>query len=142
MLASRIGDASVVLLCGALLHDVVEDTPVTLADISREFGAEVAALVAEVSDDRTLSRTARKQAQIEHAPMLSYDAAMIKIADKFCNVRDLTSDPPTGWSAERLRAYVGWAEKVVWALPHRHPVLSAEFFEVCAHAHRKIARIS
>ena len=81
-------------LAAAILHDTVEDTDATPEELEREFGAGVAGIVAEVTDDAALTRAARKQAQIDHAPRLSKPAMLVKLADKLCNVTDILERPP------------------------------------------------
>src|SRR5438552_19114851 len=51
------------LIIAALLHDIVEDTPVTLAEVEQRFGSDVARLVAEVTDDKSLPKEKRKSLQ-------------------------------------------------------------------------------
>lgn len=123
--------ARVEVLCAAILHDIVEDTPVTAEQVRADFGDDIADLVAEVTDDRSLPRPVRKQKQVEHAPHLSEEACWIKLADKTSNVRDLTRDPPADWSTQRVEEYVGWAERVVSALQYKHPELWDTFQKVC-----------
>ncbi|HSC71878.1 MAG TPA: phosphohydrolase, partial [Candidatus Methylomirabilis sp.] len=55
----------------------------------------------------------RKRLQVEHAPRLSDRAKLIKIADKICNILDVTHTPPTNWSLERRKEYLDWTERVV-----------------------------
>lgn len=120
------------LICAALLHDTVEDTDATDAEVRERFGEEVADLVAEVSDDKSLPKADRKRLQVEHAPHKSPRAKLLKLADKICNVRDLRSDRPPSWSAERVEAYYDWAEAVVAGLRGEHEGLEALFDEVVA----------
>lgn len=115
------------LLIAAVLHDVVEDTKTSLAEVEARFGARVAGWVAEVSDDKSRPSAERKRLQIEHAPLLSPGAKQLKIADKICNVRDILRAPPAGWSAERRRAYVAWAGSVVNELRGSNAALEACF---------------
>lgn len=51
----------------ALLHDAIEDQEVPHDLIVREFGSKVGAIVAEVTDDKTLAKDERKRRQIETA---------------------------------------------------------------------------
>jgi len=113
LLAEAAGVVDIEVLCAALLHDTVEDTAVEPEDIVREFGPRIAALVAEVTDDKSLPKAERKALQISHAPHLSREAGLLKIADKTCNVRDMTRDPPVGWDQARVVQYLDWAEQVV-----------------------------
>ena len=113
------------VLAAALLHDVIEDTHTTRAELTRRFGSRVAALVAEVTDDKRLHKKVRKRLQIEHAHGLSRGAALIKIADKTANLQDIRRRPPKGWSVARRREYFAHAVAVVEALPvKRHPLLA------------------
>ena len=100
-------------LLAALLHDTVEDTDTTLQELEQRFGREVAALVDEMSDDKSLPKEMRKELQVEHAPRASPNAKRLKIADKICDIRDVAENPPTSWSLDRRRQYVDWAERVV-----------------------------
>jgi hypothetical protein len=65
-----------------LLHDGVEDQEVPVEMIAREFGKQVADIVMEVTDDKTLPKDERKRKQIETAPKKSREAKLIKLADK------------------------------------------------------------
>lgn len=117
VLAEEGGVKDLEILAAAILHDTLEDTETTRLELEREFGACIAALVSEVTDDKSLPKQRRKQLQIDHAPMKSKGAALIKIADKICNLRDLRDSPPKQWTAERRQRYRQWASDVVTALP-------------------------
>ena len=101
------------VICAALLHDTIEDTQTTAEEIQRLFGARIARIVLEVTDDKLLPKAERKRRQIEHAPHLSRAAKLVKLADKICNLRDVAASPPPTWSLRRRRAYFDWAKKVV-----------------------------
>lgn len=113
LLAEATDGNDVVLVMGGLLHDTLEDTDSTYEDLAQRFGPEVAALVAEVTDDKSLKKEERKRLQVEKAASKSPRARMLKIADKTSNLRSLIESPPKGWTEERLRDYVVWAEQVV-----------------------------
>jgi guanosine-3',5'-bis(diphosphate) 3'-pyrophosphohydrolase len=104
------------VLVAALLHDTIEDTSVTRDDIVERFGARVAAIVAECSDDKSLPKVERKKVQIEHAAQVSYSAALVKLADKLSNLSSLKMDPPAKWTESIVRGYVVWSYAVVQAL--------------------------
>src|SRR5216683_222858 len=55
------------LVSAALLHDVIEDCEVPHKLIAETFGTDVAGLIAEVTDDKTLEKSVRKQQQVESA---------------------------------------------------------------------------
>src|SRR5215468_6658175 len=48
-------------LCAALLHDTIEDTKTSKEELEETFGKEVAALVQEVTDDKSLPKEERKR---------------------------------------------------------------------------------
>ena len=100
------------LVVAGLLHDTIEDTDTSDAELSQRFGAPIAALVAEVTDDKNMEKEQRKRLQIENASRKSRRAKMIKLADLTSNLRSLVHDPPEEWSAERRAAYVQWAGQV------------------------------
>ncbi|MBI5836068.1 MAG: bifunctional (p)ppGpp synthetase/guanosine-3',5'-bis(diphosphate) 3'-pyrophosphohydrolase [Candidatus Eisenbacteria bacterium] len=107
------GVRDMVTLAAAVLHDTLEDTQTTAQEIEDRFGLEVRLLVEEMTDDKTLPRAARKQAQIQHAAVASDRAKQVKLADKICNVRDVAHAPPASWNLERRREYLLWTEQVV-----------------------------
>ncbi|TVR66132.1 MAG: bifunctional (p)ppGpp synthetase/guanosine-3',5'-bis(diphosphate) 3'-pyrophosphohydrolase [Gemmatimonadales bacterium] len=110
---ARHGELQVVPLLGAILHDTIEDTDTTLDELRKAFGEAVAQVVAEVTDDRTLTKEVRKQKQVEKAPTLSRAAKLVKIADKICNITDVIHSPPRKWSTERRRDYLLWTSRVM-----------------------------
>ncbi|MDD5248356.1 MAG: HD domain-containing protein [Rhodocyclaceae bacterium] len=116
-----------VVICAALLHDTVEDTETTFEELAIVFGHEVAMIVLEVSDDKTLAKAERKRLQIEHAPTISPRAKLVKLADKICNLRDIERMPPVGWSAQRKDEYFAWAVQVVAGLRGTHAGLEEIF---------------
>src|SRR5260221_7351384 len=67
------------VICAALLHDTVEDTETTEAELVRHFGPRVASIVMEVTDDKSLAKAERKALQVEHAPHLSREAKLVKL---------------------------------------------------------------
>jgi len=118
-----------VVLVSALLHDTVEDTNTTFEEIEKNFGVDIAEIVKEVTDDTSLTREERKSQQIQHAPLLSKEAALVKFADKISNLRDLIYLPPKHWSPERKKDYCEWAIKVIQNIPNPNPTLLSLFEE-------------
>ena len=119
------GDATIII--AALFHDAVEDQDVTNEQLRDAYGAEVASIVAEVTDDKSLSKQERKNRQVLGAPHKSRAACLIKLADKTSNVRAVVETPPPHWPLERKQEYVNWAMAVVGGLPHKPPGLLAQF---------------
>src|SRR5690242_10154745 len=80
------------MIAAAWLHDVVEDTPVTLDDVAREFGPAVARLVDELTDVSRPgdgNRAARKAIDRAHLAAASPRAKTVKLADLCHNVEDI-----------------------------------------------------
>lgn len=116
LLVNEGGITDHVVLCAAILHDTIEDTQTSHAELVAHFGPEIADVVAEVTDDKTLDKQLRKQRQIEHAVYASPQAKLVKLADKICNLRDLAQAPPPDWSEARRSEYFDWAARVVTRL--------------------------
>jgi GTP diphosphokinase / guanosine-3',5'-bis(diphosphate) 3'-diphosphatase len=111
---ARVGQLEdIELLIAAILHDTVEDTDTSFEELNTEFGTVISDLVAEVTDDKTLLKEQRKQMQIDKAPFKSDRAKQLKIADKICNVRDMSDDSPANWDRARKMQYFDWAVNVV-----------------------------
>lgn len=99
-------------LCAAVLHDTIEDTDVTYDQIVDQFGINVANIVKEVTDDKSLPKVIRKQEQIKHAKIISVEAKLVKAADKISNLSSLLSDPPTCWTPTQIDGYFTWCYAV------------------------------
>jgi len=99
------------LLSAAVLHDVVEDTPVTVDDLRAEFGDRIATLVEQESDkfvegvSEADSWHDRKQAAIDRLAAAPKDAKMVALGDKLSNMRAIWRD---------------WLEKddAIWSIFH------------------------
>ncbi|MBI5276335.1 MAG: bifunctional (p)ppGpp synthetase/guanosine-3',5'-bis(diphosphate) 3'-pyrophosphohydrolase [Burkholderiales bacterium] len=129
LLATTGGVDDLVVLQAAILHDTIEDTQTTYEELVAGFGQEVADVVLEVTDDKNLQKHERKQKQIESAPHKSEAAALVKLADKTCNLRDIAESPPQEWSLQRRREYFDWARKVVDGLPKVNEAMEKAFEE-------------
>ena len=86
------------ILAAAMLHDVVEDTPVTVDELRAEFGDRIADLVAAESDieiahqSESESWHARKQAAIDRLARAPHDAKVVAMGDKLSNMRAIAQD--------------------------------------------------
>ena len=96
------------ILCAAVLHDTVEDTPTTIEDLRREFGDHVAKLVAYETEDKrgNIDKAGtwmqRKKETIETVGKIDeIGGKMICLADKVSNLRSmhlgLLKDGPAFW---------------------------------------------
>ncbi|EDW83097.1 uncharacterized protein Dwil_GK22495 [Drosophila willistoni] len=118
------------VLMAALLHDVVEDTDASFADVEELFGGDICSLVREVTDDKTLEKQQRKRLQIANAAKTSSRAKLIKLADKLDNLRDLQINTPRGWTEERRVQYFVWAKQVVDQLRATNSILEEELDKI------------
>lgn len=113
LLADATEGIDAALVAAGFLHDTIEDTPTKYEELVARFGADVADLVAAVTDDKSLPKAERKRLQVEHTPKLSKRARLLKLADKISNLRSIATSPPADWDAARVIDYIAWAEKVV-----------------------------
>ena len=87
-------------ICAALLHDTVEDTPVTLEEVSAKFGPTVAELVDGVTKLTSINVSSmdEKQALTLRKMFLAMSkdirVVIIKLADRLHNMRTLAALPP------------------------------------------------
>ncbi len=127
VLANEAGVEDECVLMAAALHDTNEDTETTEQELRRLFGKDVADIVMEVTDDKSLPKAERKRLQVEHAAHISRRAKLVKLADKICNLRDIAKSPPADWSVARKQQYFDWAKAVIDGLRGVHPGLEAVF---------------
>lgn len=106
------------IVAAALLHEVIEDTHVTRDELEREFGATIADLVADLSEDPDIAdfgeRKAKLRAQVAHA---GEDAAVIFMADKLASLQAIEK---SGGSigAAKLEHYCATLTLLSSAYPH------------------------
>ncbi|XP_061886516.1 guanosine-3',5'-bis(diphosphate) 3'-pyrophosphohydrolase MESH1 [Entelurus aequoreus] len=124
------GVTDIETLQAALLHDTLEDTDTKPEELETKFGAIVARIVREVTDDKSLPKQERKRLQVEHAPHCSRQAKLVKLADKLYNLRDLNRCTPVGWTAERVQQYFVWASEVVKGLKGTNSTLEDKLEEL------------
>jgi len=85
------------MLVAAVLHDTVEDTPVTLSDIKEQFGDNVARLVdglTDVSQPQDGNRKIRKAMDRAHTAQQPADVQTIKLADLIHNTKSISVYDP------------------------------------------------
>jgi guanosine-3',5'-bis(diphosphate) 3'-pyrophosphohydrolase len=127
VLANEAAVRDIVVLIAALLHDTIEDTATTAEELKLQFGAAIAVIVVQVTDDKSLPKAERKRQQVVHAASISEQAKLVKLADKICNLRDIKASPPADWGIERIREYFDWAKQVVDQMRGTHAVLESLF---------------
>ncbi len=112
-----------VTISAAWLHDAVEDTPVTIQDLQKAFGEEVAQLVLELTDVSTPSegnRATRKAIDLNHLAAASSRAKTVKLADLINNCTDVTKH-----DARFAVVYLREMEALLAVLEDGHPDLYA-----------------
>lgn len=81
------------LLIAAILHDVVEDTDITINQIEEQFGSRVATLVSnETAQHGDMTWRERRQVQIDKLRYASRDSKIVAIGDKLSNLRAIAGD--------------------------------------------------
>jgi (p)ppGpp synthase/HD superfamily hydrolase len=81
------------IVAAGILHDTVEDTPLTIEEIKREFGAYIAEIVEGCSEpDKSLSWKDRKEHTTEFLKTASEDVRAVVSADKLHNIRSIIKD--------------------------------------------------
>jgi (p)ppGpp synthase/HD superfamily hydrolase len=88
------------MVAAALLHDVVEDTDVTLDQIKDKFGSKVAELVGwltDISRPEDGNRKTRKAIDRDHNARAPAEAQTIKVADLIHNTQSIEKHDPNFW---------------------------------------------
>jgi len=152
-------------ICAALLHDVIEDTPMVIEQISSEFGVEVANIVNGVSKLDQLSFSNRGEAQVERfrkmmlAMVDDIRVILVKLADRLHNMRTLEAVKPekrVRVAKETLEIYAPIANRlgINWlkleleelgfqhAHPYRAKVLSNALRKAAGNQRQILRRIS
>jgi (p)ppGpp synthase/HD superfamily hydrolase len=123
------------VIAAAWLHDTVEDCPPTSIDeIKAIFNENIANIVDELTDKKSLSKSERKQSQINNAAKKSYGASLVILADKTSNVGSIIHSPPKHWSFDRQQSYIVWAHQVIELLPNVPAEARQQFVMLCDQA--------
>ncbi|MEV5711487.1 HD domain-containing protein [Actinoallomurus sp. NPDC052274] len=97
VLVRGVGVTDTDVLVTALLHDTVEDTDATLADVEDAFGPEVGELVDWVTKPPVEGKAAKRAAKVAYLRRLRdapREAILVKLADRVSNVQTLDRMPP------------------------------------------------
>ena len=120
------------VLAAAILHDTIEDTKTTYDELIAQFGLNIAMIVYECTDDKSLSKTSRKQKQIEHGSRMSNSAKLVKLADKLSNLSTIVHDPPKDWTAAEIDGSITWSFAVCNAIYLSTDANSLEYLAIAA----------
>lgn len=119
------------VIIAGILHDVIEDTKFTATDIEKQFGPEVAALVKEVSEDRSLIFADRKEQYVEHLKTASSGAKAVSAADLLANhtsvliLLERGEDPWTIFTGGHERTVAFWQRRLeATKVGFNHPLIA------------------
>ncbi len=110
---------------GALLHDILEDTPLTYEALASEVGGAVADVVAALSKNGALPKPEQMPDSLRRIRAQPREAWIIKLADRITNL----APPPSYWTREKCAAYCAEAEEILAALGESSSLLSARLRE-------------
>lgn len=116
----NVGDPDLAVQC-ALLHDVIEDTSTTDAQVEAAFGPAVAAGVQALSKDPALPKAEQMADSLRRIQGQPREVWMVKLADRISNLEP----PPSYWTRERIAAYGQEAAQIRAVLGATSPYLSA-----------------
>jgi GTP pyrophosphokinase len=115
-------------IAAAFLHDVLEDTDATAEEIEKRFGQRVCELVQALTNDKIELKRIGKQAYLaKKVLLLDDDALLVKLADRFDNIQDLTQE---GDRAEWSEQYAKQTFHILSVLQNRTVLLTG--------AHKKL----
>ena len=109
----------------ALLHDVVEDTPVTVDQIRDAFGPEVAQGVSALSKSDELPKAERIEDSLRRIREQPAEVWMVKLADRITNLQP----PPAHWTVDKVERYREEAIAIHAALEDASKTLAARLLE-------------
>ena len=113
-------DGDLAVQC-ALLHDVVEDTKITLEDLQRPFGERVVDGVKALTKDEAIPETHRLSDSLMRITEQPREIWMVKLADRITNLQP----PPPGWTKEKISNYLADAHRIHAALKDSSPYLAS-----------------
>lgn len=108
------------MIAAAYLHDVVEDTGISIDEIRKEFGDIVANLVNDltnVSKPSDGNRRTRKAMDLKHTAAASEEAKIIKLADLISNAKSIVKNDPSF-----ARVYLQEKRDLLKVLKSGHPL--------------------
>lgn len=117
------------ILVVGLLHDTLEDTSLTKAEIERQFGGLVLSMIECLTENKNVTKQERKDAAVEKAKVLNVACLNVKLADLMSNL----SAVPPDWSDEKKRTYFDHCSKILAAIKQNTNVKSAsqKLLELC-----------
>jgi (p)ppGpp synthase/HD superfamily hydrolase len=109
----------------ALLHDVVEDTSVSLEDIRFKFGDKIADGVSALTKNAVLPKAQQMMDSLQRIKNQPVEVWAVKLADRICNLQE----PPSYWSMEKRKLYLVEAKVILDTLGAGNAILKARLIE-------------
>lgn len=130
-LALELGVSDEATLAAAILHDTIEDTRTDYDDLRKQFGAEVADLVAHLTKDTRLPEELREEQFLRQVAGAPLAARLVKLADNYDNLLDSRALPPDRRrdAARRKQPHV---ESLCASLPEEHRAFAEKVRELLA----------
>jgi (p)ppGpp synthase/HD superfamily hydrolase len=113
-------DPDLAVTC-ALLHDTIEDTATTRADVAAAFGDAVADGVLALSKNGSLPKPEQMADSLRRIRAQPREVWAVKLADRIANL----AEPPAYWNTDKRRAYRAEAYAIADALGDAHAYLDA-----------------
>lgn len=111
-------DSDLAVQC-ALLHDVIEDTGVTYADLIKAFGENVALNVMALTKEKFIVKENRMQDSLQRIKNQPKEVWMVKLADRITNL----APPPHYWEHTKIVSFREEALEIHHALHEASPYL-------------------
>ncbi len=125
-LLQEAGEHDPFLLAAAVLQDVIQNTNITEAELVKNFGSEVAFIVAELTDNPKFSQVTRKSLRMMLLKVMSRKACLIMLAEAIISVKNLAGPfAPGSWSDEQKLDYFDGVERLTAALGKLNITLQA-----------------
>lgn len=120
-LSSDLGVEDPDVLCAAVLHDVIEDSSVTREELELRFGRRVANWVLELTlppalHGPSVPDSAKTEALVQAMGQMSWEAVLVKLCDRWDNLRDMAN---ALWGPEKQESYRAQTREILRALDRR-----------------------
>ncbi|MFX0069947.1 MAG: HD domain-containing protein [Candidatus Hermodarchaeota archaeon] len=119
------------LMIAALFHDLVEDTNVSIKEITNKFGTKVSSIVEELSKPKQ----GNKDEWLKTFDKYSKEAQIIKMADRIDNLMDMKIE---SWSNEKKKSYAEQAKNILFKCRNANSDLAFELEKVIAYTLKSI----
>jgi (p)ppGpp synthase/HD superfamily hydrolase len=114
----------------ALLHDTLEDTPVTYDELLLRFGEDVSNGVLALTKNKQLpTKTEQMADSLMRIRSQPHEIWIVKLADRITNLQT----PPSHWSKQKIRAYREEAITILDALGSSHDYLATRLEKKIEH---------